>query len=246
MVIEDSGKSGSKKRVKAKLCIRVFQVTRNSWFNSFPTDLEFITWKHKEIRQNTNSLPQLTTVELSNKSHGTTVRGVVCSSKILVTQLLPLSLLLPTLLRHSPASALPTHSFCSFKDSTALGLLITAFASFLSLNSQFPASPRPLRARPAPRPRWPGAGAVGARAETWELAGAGGRRTARAQRPTRPRGNASARPRLRFEPEAPPPHSANQRAGWPPPGDPLWVRRGPAPGPPLLRGGLRRGRPAAR
>lgn len=129
------GEIGVQEESESQIVYQSFPVTRNSWCNSFPTDLEFITWKHREIRQNTNSLPQLTTVELSNKSHGTTVRGVVCSSKILVTRLLPLSFLLLPLLMHSLASALLTHSFCLVKDSTALSLLITAFSSFLSLNS---------------------------------------------------------------------------------------------------------------
>lgn len=58
VLIEGSEQLGSKKRIKAKLYVRIFQVTRHEVvFNSFPIDLEFLVWKHKEIRQNTNGLP---------------------------------------------------------------------------------------------------------------------------------------------------------------------------------------------
>ena len=82
-----------------------------------------------------------------------------------------------------------------------------------------PPPPRPLRPY-QPHPPEASAGALGPRAETWEPPGAG-RPRARAQRPTRPRGNSGARPRPWFEPEAPPPLSANQRAGRPAPRRPI-------------------------
>lgn len=46
------GGLGSEKRMEAELCVGVCQVIRiRVVFNSSPVDVEFITWKHEEVRQ---------------------------------------------------------------------------------------------------------------------------------------------------------------------------------------------------